>query len=160
MQVPPMQAPMASKPPAGGRFGAFIGLIGGALAIVGSFLAWVQVSPVGESAYTVTGWNLSDDAKITLAIGAVAVVLAVVVIGGRMRGFVRLLFVLAGIGLVGVAGYDTYDILKKLPGRLAEVSPGLEAKITGPGIGLILIYAGGALLIIGALAMKKRKIAS
>lgn len=157
-QQPPLAAtPVATKKSSGGKFGAFIGLIGGALAIVGSFLAWVKVSPGNDVAYTVTGWNLSNDAKITLAIGAVAVVLAVIVIGGSMRGFVRLLFVLGGIGLIGLASYDTYDILKKLPDRLADAFPDGGAKINGPGIGLILVYAGGALLILGALAMKKRK---
>lgn len=154
----PAAAPKATKTSGGGRIGAFVGLIGGALAIVGVFLAWVKIAPSNNVSYTVTGWNLSNDAKIDLAIGAVAVVLAVIVIGGRMRGFVRLLLALGGIALIGLAAYDTYDILKKLPDRLAGSFLDGGAKITGPGIGLILIFAGGALLIIGALMMKKRKV--
>ena len=153
----PMAAPAAAKTSGGGRFGAFVGLIGGALAIVGSFLAWVKVAPANDVSYTVTGWNLSNDAKTTLIVGAVAVVLAVLVIGGQLRGLVRLLFALGGIALIGVAVYDTYDILKKLPDRLAGSFPDGGAKITGPGIGLILIIAGGALLILGALMMRKRR---
>ena len=83
--------------------------------------------------------------------------LAVLVIGGQLRGLVRLLFGLGGIALIGLAVYDTYDILKKLPDRLAGSFPDGGAKITGPGVGLILIIAGGALLILGALMMRKRR---
>ena len=153
----PIAAPKAAKSSSGGKFGAFVGLIGGALGIVGSFLAWVKIAPGNDLAYTVTGWKLSNDAKITVAIGAVAVVLAVLVIGGHLRGLVRLLFAVGGIALLGVAIYDTYDILKKLPDRLAGSFPDGGAKITGPEIGLILIIAGGVLLFIAALFMKKPK---
>ena len=68
-----------------------------------------------------------------------AIVLAVLVLGGQMRGLVRLLLALGGIALIGLAIYDTYDILKKLPDRLAGSFPDGGAKITGPGIGLILV---------------------
>lgn len=153
----PFAAPKAAKSSSGGRFGAFVGLIGGALAIVGSFLAWVKIAPGNDAAYTVTGWKLSGDAKIDLAIGAVAIVLAMLVLGGQLRGLVRLLLALGGIALIGLGIYDTYDILKKLPDRLVGSFPDGGAKITGPGIGLILVIAGGALLLLGALMMKKRR---
>jgi hypothetical protein len=153
----PVAAPKAAKRSSGGKFGAFVGLIGGVLAVVGSFLAWVKIAPTNDVAYTVTGWKLSGDAKIDLAIGAVAIVLAVLVLGGQLRGLVRLLLALGGIALVGLAINDTYDILKKLPDRLVGSFPDGGAKITGPGIGLILVIAGGALMILGALMMKKRR---
>lgn len=163
MASPPMTPAPAASPtqeqtrvPGGGKFGAIVGLLGGAALIVGAFLPWLTSKPVGGLEQTISGWSLSDDAKIVLAIGAVAVVLAVVVLGGYLRGLVRGLFLIGGIAAIAIAGYDTYDILNRLPDRVAGLFPE-GAKFAAPGLGLILVFAGGALLVIGALVMRPKR---
>lgn len=158
--APAMAAPFVAAPksPGGGRFGAVIGLLGGVAVMVGSFLAWMKIVPTGGTTQLINGWDLSDDAKITLAVGAVAALLAFVVLGGTGRRLVRLLFAVAGIAALALSGYDSYDILKRVPKRadiLAAYPEG--AKITGPWIGLWLIMGGGVLLLLGALVMKSKK---
>ncbi len=136
--------------------GAFLALIGGAAAIVGAFAEWLRLTPDQANSISFSGWSLTDDAKIAAALGACGVVCAVVVLGGQLRRAARLLIALLGIGLVGLGAYDTYDIVKKLPDRLkAEGVTGFQ--ITAPQLGLILVMAGGAVMILGALAMRPRK---
>lgn len=145
--------PVAARPAAGGgRIGAVLALIGGAAAIVGSFLEWMKITPDWAGAVTLNGWNLSDDAKIAAAVGAVAVVAAFVVLGGMLRSPMRIIVALAGIVLIAIGAYDTYDILQRLPDDLSAANvSGVE--IAAPGIGLILVIAGGAAVLLGALAM-------
>lgn len=140
----------------GGKLGAVIVLLGGAAAIVGAFLSWMTITPVGLDAIALSGWTLSDDAKIAVALGAVAVVAAMVVLGGSLRGPVRIVAAIVGIVLVGLGAYDTYDILNKLPDSLESAGvSGVE--IAAPQIGLILVLAGGAVILLGALAMSGGK---
>lgn len=136
----------------GGRFGAAIVLLGGAGAIVGAFLEWMTITPELADTVSLDGWALSDDAKIALGLGAVAVIAAVVVLAGIGRSVLRIVAAILGILLVGLGAYDTYDILQKLPDELEEAGvSGVE--IAAPGLGLILIIAGGAIVLLGALAM-------
>lgn len=138
-----------------------LGLLGGIAMIAGVFLPWMKVAPTGIAALTISGWDLTDDAKIILAIGVVAIVLSVIVIGGQGRGFVRLLLAIAGIATLGLAAFESYDILKRVPKRpdMMALFPG-GAEITGPALGLILILAAGVLLIIASLAMKPKRVAA
>ncbi len=132
-----------------------VALLGGAVIIVGAFMTWLTSTPTGGVEQTITGWTLSGDAKIDVAIGAVAVILAVVVLAGSFRAVARPLLLIGGIAAIGIAAFDTYDILKRLPDRMASTFPE-GAKLQAPGIGLIMVFVGGALLVIGAIAMRAK----
>lgn len=151
--------PVAPEPPrgsaarSGGRLGAILVLIGGGLALVGSFGEWMKMTPDWADPVTLKGWTLSNDAKIVAVLAGVAIVAAVVVIAGNLRGPVRVLSGAIGIVIVGLGAYDTYDILQRLPDAL-ENSGVRGVEIAAPGIGLILVLAGGVVMILGALVMR------
>lgn len=150
--VPAPTLPTATAKRGGGRIGALIAVIGGALAILGAFLDWMTLTPTGQAGITFSGWTLSDDAKIVLALGAVGIIAAFIVLGGGLRNLMRLVIAVVGIAVVALGAYDLYDIIENLPDALTAVGvSGVE--ITAPGIGLILVMAGGAVLIVGALAI-------
>lgn len=147
-----LPTPAAPSSSGGGRFGAAIVLLGGAVAIVGAFLDWMKITPGWADSFTLSGWTLSDDAKIALGLGAVAIVAAVVVLGGMLRGPVRIVAAALGIVLIGLGAYDTYDIIQRLPDALEKAGVG-DIEISAPGIGLILVIVGGVFVLLGALAM-------
>lgn len=157
--VPPTALPVPPDPAeiptsrTGGRLGAILVLIGGAVALVGSFGEWMKMKPDWADAVTLNGWTLSNDAKVIAVLAGVAIVAAVVVIAGNLRGPIRVLSVIIGIVIVGLAAYDTYDILQRLPDSL-ENSGVQGVEIAAPGIGLILVLAGGVVIILGALVMR------
>lgn len=157
--TPPGAAPApaaATSATGGGRFGALIVLIGGAAAIVGAFLDWMTIDPEGGERISLTGWTLSDDAKIVLVLGAVAVIASVIVLGGMLRGVVRVLAAALGIVTIALGGYDLYDIIEDLPDSLQKAGvSGVE--ISAPDLGLILVIAGGAVMVLGALGMTAPK---
>ena len=144
----------ALKAEQGGRVAAVIGAVGGITIVAGAFLSWLKIIPVGGSAQTITGWTLSNDAKTIAVLGALAVVLSVVVIGGQLRSIVRALLGIGGAVVLAIAGYDTYDILHRIANHPLTSNLPAGTKITAPGIGLILVFAGGVLLLVGALAMQ------
>ncbi len=153
---PPTTAPPATAPSSdgGGRLGAALALLGGAAAIVGAFLPWMKITPDWADAVTFSGWTLTDDAKVVAVVGAVAFVAAAVVMGGSLRRQMRVLTAVAGIVILGIGAYDTYDILEELPDSLAAAGVS-GAEIAAPQIGLILVLAGGAVVVLGALAMTR-----
>lgn len=142
----------------GGRLGAFIGLLGGAAAIVGAFLTWVTITPGGAPATDFAGWTLTNDAKIVVGVGALAVVVSVIALVGSARAFARIVLALCGLGLVGVGIYEVFDLLNKFPDRL-EAAGFQDLTIKAPQLGLILVLAGGGIAIVGALAMRAKKAA-
>lgn len=154
----PTFAPTAAPPATGtssdggGKLGAALALLGGAAAIVGAFLSWMKITPDWADAVTLSGWTLTDDAKVVAAVGAVAFVAAAVVLGGSLRRPMRVLTAVAGIVILGLGAYDTYDILQQLPDSLADAGVS-GAEIAAPQLGLILVLAGGAVVVLGALAM-------
>lgn len=155
----PFQAPSTSASnakPAGGRFGAFLALIGAGAALAGVFLPWANITPDGFAAISFGGWGLTNDAKIVAGIAGIAIVFAVIAIAGAARGFSRLVILLAGLGLVGLGAYETFDLYKKLPTRLKDLGySGLT--IHAPALGLILVLAGGGVCIVAALLMRAKK---
>ncbi len=148
--------PAARQSSGGGKFGAVLALLGGAAIIVGAFMPWMKSTPTGGVEQSISGWKLSGDAKIDMAIGAIAVLLAVVVLAGNLRAVARPLLLIGGVAAIGIAAFDTYDILKRLPDRMASTFPE-GAKLQAPGLGLILVFAGGALLVVGAVAMRAKR---
>jgi hypothetical protein len=81
-----------------------LGLVGGALMALGSFLAWAEVSGGGTSV-TAKGVDGSDG-YITLVAGLVAVVAGGVVIARGTRRVLAVLMILAGIVGGGIGLYD------------------------------------------------------
>lgn len=166
-QMPPFQGTAAGSPPQtpvpfagalrarrGGRVAAVISALGGLAIVAGAFLSWLKIVPVGGTAQTITGWTLSNDAKTVAVLGALAVVLSVVVIGGQLRGAVRALLVVVGAVVLAIAAYDTYDILHRIANHPLTSHLPAGTKITAPGVGLIVVLVGGVLLLVGALAMR------
>ena len=80
-----------------------LGLVGGALMALGSFLAWAEVSGGGTSV-TAKGVDGSDG-YITLVAGIVAVVAGVVIARGTRR-VLAVVMILAGIVGGGIGLYD------------------------------------------------------
>ena len=167
--MPPFQGTSVDSPPQtpgpfavalkaeqGGRVAAVIGVVGGLAIVAGAFLSWLKIVPVGGTAQTITGWTLSNDAKTMAVLGALAVALSVVVIGGQLRSIVRALLGVVGAVVVAIAAYDTYDILHRIANHPLTSNLPAGTKITAPGIGLILIFVGGVLLLMGAVTMRTR----
>src|SRR4249920_2121240 len=80
-----------------------LGVVGGALMALGSFLAWAEVSG-GGTTVTATGVDGSDG-YITLGAGLVAIVAGIVMARGTKR-VLAVLLILAGIVGGGIGLYD------------------------------------------------------
>ncbi len=131
-------------------------MLGGAAAIVGAFLTWVTITPGGAQATDFAGWTLTDDAKIVVGIGAVAIVAAVVALAGSARAFARVVLALCGLGLLGIGIYEIVDLMNKFPDRL-EAAGFSDLTIKAPQLGLILVLVGGGVALIGSLGMRSKK---
>ena len=139
----------------GSVLGGLVGLVGGALTLVGLFTAWIGSDSTSK---TVTGWDLasgdpfigleSKDPYLILALGIGAVVLGLLLFTGKARTVVRIAAVLVGATIIGVLVRDwlsIVDIVKNIPG----------AKVTQE-FGYYLGIAGGALTIVAALIPGKK----
>jgi hypothetical protein len=147
--------------------GPVLAIVGGALLVVGSFLDWAKVEGGGGISSSASGMDGSDG-WITLASGAVAIVVGLV----AFRAGRRALAVLAVVaGLVG-GGLGLYDALTAedsvLDAAAEEIAPQFGASVEevrtlldqaidageisiSLSIGLYLVIAGGAIAIVGGL---------
>jgi len=143
--------------PAGGSSGggsssiaAILGIVGGAVGILSTFLAWFTVKGGGASK-SHSLWALlsggddvpleSNDAIFLLIAAVAAVALGVLAMKGKAQ-LASILLIVAGLAMVVVGVRDwmsVADLAKDLPSSV---------KIEG-GIGLYLAYAGGAVAAIG-----------
>jgi len=135
----------------------------GALGIVaGSTLPWIQVSQplIGNA----TGYGLQDDGKITIVLGVIA--LALVIAYARLRQ--RDLALASGLSAAGAAAFAAVFmadlprnaarvIARVLAGDQAPVDPGQVASFPAhAGVGLFVVFAGAALLIVCVAALTIR----
>jgi hypothetical protein len=141
-----------------------LGLAGlGALAIVvGSVLPWIRVSLplVG----IVTGYGLTDDGKVTLVLGLLA--LALVVAQARLRQRdVALAAGALGLAAAGLAAAFMADLPRNGAEVLARLLTGNEAPIdpnqvapraAQTGVGVYVIFAGAAILVLACVALTVR----
>jgi hypothetical protein len=143
-----------------------LGIIGGALMAVGSFLAWAEVSGGGTSV-TAKGVDGSDG-YITLVAGLVAVVLGIVMARGTKR-VLAVLVILAGIVGGGIGLYDALTAKDSvLDAAAEELAPsfGASAELVRTaldqaidagqlsvtiGIGLYVVIAGGIVALVGGI---------
>jgi len=141
-----------------------LGLAGGALMALGSFLAWAEVSGGGTSV-TAKGVDGSDG-YITLVAGLVAVVAGVVIARGTRR-VLAVLMILAGIVGGGIGLYDALtakdNVLDAAAEELAptfgvsaqEVRTALDQAIDAGqlsvsiSIGLYVVIGGGVVALAG-----------
>ncbi len=117
-----------------------IALAGAVLLIVGVFTPWVRTSDE-----VTNGFSASDDAKVLLGVGIVALALGALLVAGVRHIILRLgLVVLGVVTLV----YSVVDIVSVT---------GSDNDTAAIGIGLILVPIAGVLLCLsGALAKHAR----
>jgi hypothetical protein len=135
----------------------------GALAIVtGSILPWIRVPQplVG----TATGYGLSDDGKVTVVLGLLALVLIVAHARLSQRDLA------AGAGLLGLAAAGLAAayisdlnrnaarvVARLLAGNDAPIDPGAIASFPArTGVGIYVIFGGAAVLAAAAAALTLR----
>ena len=130
------------------------------LAVVGSFLAWAEISagPFTEQAKGVDGW----EGKATIVAGAVMVAAGIRVLTGSHQAMARLRpsAAIGGLVAVGVGLYTVLTIRDQLVEAAAtelpraEVERALDSGLLGLtiGIGLYLVIAGGVVALAGGIA--------
>jgi hypothetical protein len=144
-----------------------LGVIGGALLALGSFLAWAEVSGGGTSV-TAKGVDGSDG-YITLVAGLVAVVAGIVIATGTGRVLAAVLVILAGIVGGGIGLYDALTAKDSvLDAAAEELAPSFEASAqevrtvldqaidagqlsVSIGIGLYVVIGGGVVALAGGI---------
>ena len=141
-----------------------LGVVGGALLALGSFLDWAEVSGGGRSV-TANGVDGSDG-YITLVAGIVAVVAGIVMAKGTRRAL-AVLVILAGIVGGGIGMYDALTAKDSvLDAAAEELAPTFEATAqqvrtvldqaidarqlsVSISIGLYVVIAGGVVALAG-----------
>jgi hypothetical protein len=136
-----------------------LALAGGVLAVVGSFLAWAEVSagPFTEQAIGVDGW----EGKAAIVAGAVMVAAGIRVLAGSHRSMARLRpsAAIGGLVALGVGLYTGLTIRDQLVDTAATALPRAEVERALDsglldltiGIGLYLVIAGGIQGVVAAL---------
>jgi hypothetical protein len=143
-----------------------LGIVGGALMALGSFLAWAEVSGGGTSV-TAKGVDGSDG-YITLGAGLVAVV-AGIVMAMETRRVLAVLAILAGIVGGGLGLYDALTAKDSvLDAAAEELAPAFGASVqvvrtaldqaidagqlsVKISIGLYAVIAGGVVALVGGI---------
>ena len=136
-----------------------LALAGGVLAVVGSFLAWAEVSagPFTEQAKGIDGW----EGKAAIVAGAVMLAAGIRVLTGSHQAMARLRpsAAIGGLVAVGVGLYTVLTIRDQLVEAAARELPRAEVEHALDsglleltiGIGLYLVIAGGVQGIVAAL---------
>jgi hypothetical protein len=136
-----------------------LALVGGAAAVVGSFLPWAEISagPFTEQFKGVDGW----EGKAAVVAGLLMIVAGGRVVTGSDRAITRMRpgAAIGGLVAFGVGLYTaltaTEQLLDATQGRLprAEVERALDGGLLelSLAIGLIIVIAGGAQGIVAAL---------
>jgi hypothetical protein len=166
-----------SKSPAG-----ILGIIGGALLVIGSILPWAKVSldldefasVLGVDPSTLAGsgaatsqsvGGLDADGTLTLLAGIVVLICAGLFLAKRANTALGALIALGGLAGAGIAIYDIVSKDRQLDEALAEAGPQLEAIglnadtfkqvfTVSFSIGIYACLAGGIVaLIAGAMAL-------
>jgi len=136
-----------------------LALAGGVLAVVGSFLAWAEVSagPFTEQSKGIDGW----EGKATIVAGAVMVAAGIRVLAGSHQATARLRpsAAIGGVAAAGVGLYTAVTIRDELVEAVAtelpraEVERALDSGLLELtiGVGLYLVIAGGVQGIVAAI---------
>jgi len=119
----------------GNPVGATLALLGGILLAVGAFTPWVRTR-----FDTFSGWTVSPDAKVVVALAVVAVVVALILMVGARSVILRLTLAGLGVAAVVIAVVDIVSVNR-------DIADSLNPAI---GVGLVLVPIGGALLLASA----------
>lgn len=141
-----------------------LGIVGGALLFIGSFLTWASVSidvtkfaqalgldpaalqgAIGQTSKSVSGMSDSGDGVFTLIAGLVVIVLAVVLLlKSDLNKIMGALMVVAGAIGAGVALYDLTRVNNAKDEALGGLSGQLQSAGIDPGVldGVIKVTAG------------------
>jgi hypothetical protein len=136
-----METPTSRRSPLGG----ILMIVGGALAAVGSFLTWAEVT-VGDQSASATGMDGSDG-YLTLIGGVILVVAGVVAMRTTNRRF-AILGIVAGLLVAGVGIYDAVTAEDSVRDSLAIFSGVGEIEVS-IAIGLFLVIGAGIIGMIG-----------
>ena len=117
---------------------AITALVGGGLSAIAAFLPWAKVNVIF---FTSTLSGIEGDGVITLIAGAFVMLLAFVQLIGQASSdkWPSVVNLLAGLGIVGVAGYELVDYSSN------------GAGIVEPGSGLYLTAVAGVVVLVGAI---------
>ena len=159
--------------------GAILGIIGGAALVIGSFLTWVTVSldmrslaqilgvdpsalqsATGSTTFSAAGTH--GDGKITLVVGLIAVVGAILVLVGAARKAGYAVVAVAGVIGAGFASSRSASKSSQINDALSNAGPALAAAGISAdtlksvfnvswGIGLWICLAGGVVALIGGI---------
>jgi hypothetical protein len=133
---------------------AIVGLIGGVILVIGSFLSWVTISFDVDTLATkvsdalgvpVSGSELADaglrtqkfggfdvDGKITLFFGVLAVIGAAILLARKSNVAAGILMLVGGLGGAGVATYDLVSKENQIDTFVSDIGPALsQLGITG-----------------------------
>ncbi len=145
-------------------------VVGGVLAVVGSFLAWAKVSASltqfggGTVSQTVKGWS-AGDGKITGIAAAVVIIVGLAMMAAKSSGSKRGLAIVGLLGSLTAAGVAIYDAVTIKTTSIddflraagaASVDPTVRALLekivhVSLGIGIYLVIAGGLIALVGSL---------
>jgi hypothetical protein len=120
------------------KAGPALELIGGGLVLLGSFLPWASVATVFG---TVSLNGIEGDGKITMVLGLVLVLIAVLELTGSAD--TRVVALVVAFIAVAIGGYDLLNAGDKLSAASNEYA---RASI---GVGLYAIVGGGILAVVG-----------
>ena len=139
--MPPVRDSASSAATNVKSIGPILGLIGGGLVLLGSFMPWASIMS-GFGNISVAGTE--GDGKITLFLGIGLVILGVVSLTSGRRLVV--LQVLVSLAAGAVAGIDMGNMSSKIAG---VASPFVHASV---GAGLYLVLAGAIVAVVGGFA--------
>lgn len=126
---------------------AIVALVGGLVVAVGSFLPWATVTS-GLGSLSVAG--TSGDGIITIVIGGLIALLALLSLDRTPRPIVTLAIALLGVGAAILGGWEVMN----LNAKFADVATKLI--VPSIGYGLFLVIGGGIAAAIGGGSMAQR----
>ena len=149
-------SPAVAAAPRAIPWGRILVVIGGGLAVLGSFLPWISMTAPLVGSVTKSGIEGGGDGIVTLVVGLVVALLGVALVarsGSTPRAVLGT--VLTSVVLGGLAFYDMADV--NTPAVLAhtqlilEDNPFTDAVNISTGMGLYVILVGAVLGFVGAI---------
>src|SRR5262245_52527187 len=113
--------------------------IGGGLVVIGSFMPWASVTSIFG---TISIAGTQGDGKITLVLGLIIVVLAILELSGTAGG-IRWVTLIFGFLAAGAGVLDMTNVSSRLGEAASDV---VQPAV---GVGLYAVVAGGVAVIAG-----------
>ena len=136
--------------------GGILVIIGGGLAVLGSFLPWISMTAPLVGSVTKSGIEGGGDGIVTVVVGLVVALLGVALVarsGSTPRAVLGT--VLTSVVLGGLAFYDMADVNARAvlahTQLILEDNPFTDAVNISTGMGLYVILVGAVLGFVGAI---------